>query len=97
MSLFCSLFHLFEERSSVLTVKELHLQHLRLKNTSLEPLEINRFAHLKRLCLRQNELSSPLPEGAFDNLGELEELDMYDNRLGPVIEDAELKGLNSLT
>jgi protein phosphatase 1 regulatory subunit 7 len=77
--------------------QELHLQHLRLKNASLGPLEINRFTHLKRLCLRQNELSSPLPEGVFDNLGELDELDMYDNRLGPIIEDVELKGLDSLT
>lgn len=81
----------------MLITQELHLQHLRLKNTSLEPLEINRFKQLKRLCLRQNELSSPLPPAAFGQLGELEELDMYDNRLGPTVEDEELKGLDSLT
>jgi len=77
--------------------KDLHLQHLRLKNTSLPPLEFSRFTKLQRLCLRQNELSSPLPEGIFEGLGELEELDLYDNRLGPVVEDEELKGLGNLT
>jgi protein phosphatase 1 regulatory subunit 7 len=72
------------------------LQHLRLKNESLPPLDLGRFTKLQRLCLRQNELSSPLPD-VFGTLGRLEELDMYDNRLGPVVEDEELKGLDSLT
>ena len=40
---------------------------------------------------------SPLPEGIFGGLGELEELDLYDNRLGPTVGDDEVKGLNKLT
>jgi len=47
--------------------------------------------------LRQNELSSPLPDGIFEGLENLEELDLYDNRLGPVVEDEELRGLGNLT
>lgn len=47
--------------------------------------------------MRQNELSSPLPDGIFEGLGELEELDLYDNRLGPVVDDEELRGLSNLT
>lgn len=78
--------------------QDLQLQHLRLKNASLEPLRLGRFGKsLKRLCLRQNELSSPLPQGVFGDLEALEELDMYDNRLGPEVTDEEVKGLNSLT
>jgi protein phosphatase 1 regulatory subunit 7 len=42
-------------------------------------------------------LSSPLPDGIFEGLGNLEELDLYDNRLGPVVEDEELRGLGNLT
>nr|XP_031864267.1 uncharacterized protein CI109_000180 [Kwoniella shandongensis]KAA5531339.1 hypothetical protein CI109_000180 [Kwoniella shandongensis] len=78
--------------------EELHLQHLRLKSTSLPPLNFPRFgSHLKRLCLRQNELTSPLPQGVFDGLNELDELDMYDNRLGARVTDEELKGCPNLT
>lgn len=85
------------KRESGLTGQELHLQHLRLSNTSLPPLELSRFKKLQRLCLRQNELSSPLPEGLFDGMAELEELDLYDNRLGPVVEDEELRGVSNVT
>ncbi|WWC88628.1 uncharacterized protein L201_003541 [Kwoniella dendrophila CBS 6074] len=78
--------------------EDLQLQHLRLKSTSLLPLNISRFSkHLKRLCLRQNEISSPLPEGVFNGLSELEELDLYDNRLGSRVTDEELKGCVNLT
>lgn len=67
--------------------------HLRLKTPLLVPLNFPRFGnHLKRLCLRQNELTSPLPSEAFTNLAELEELDFYDNRLGPHVRDEELAG-----
>ncbi|BEI86868.1 hypothetical protein CcaverHIS002_0702140 [Cutaneotrichosporon cavernicola] len=76
--------------------EELHLQHLRLENSSLLPLHLPRFTHLNRLCLRQNELSSPLPADCF-TLNELEDLDLYDNRLGPRVEDAELKGASKVT
>lgn len=76
--------------------EELHLQHLRLKNESLPPLDLPRFTELTRLCLRQNELSSPLPAECF-RLPALDELDLYDNRLGPVVEDEELKGVPSTT
>ncbi|WWC70835.1 uncharacterized protein I206_104787 [Kwoniella pini CBS 10737] len=78
--------------------EDLQLQHLRLKSSSLAPLNIPRFSkHLKRLCLRQNELTSPLPEGVFEGLSGLEELDLYDNRLGSRIGDEEVKGCENLT
>ncbi|KAK8858646.1 hypothetical protein IAR55_002875 [Kwoniella newhampshirensis] len=78
--------------------EELHLQHLRLKTTSLQPLDLGRFSkYLKRLCLRQNELTSPLPSEGFAGLEELEDLDMYDNRLGTRVTDEELKGCPNLT
>jgi protein phosphatase 1 regulatory subunit 7 len=75
---------------------ELHLQHLRLHNSSLPPLRLPRFTGLRRLCLRQNELSSPLPVEQLA-LPSCEELDLYDNRLGPRVEDEELKGFKDLT
>jgi len=75
---------------------ELHLQHLRLHNSSLPPLRLPRFTRLRRLCLRQNELSSPLPADCFE-LPECEELDLYDNRLGPRVGDDELKGVKNVT
>ncbi|WWC96181.1 hypothetical protein V866_003048 [Kwoniella sp. B9012] len=78
--------------------EDLQLQHLRLKSNSLPPLNIPRFSkYLKRLCLRQNEITSPLPSGVFEGLTELEELDLYDNRLGSRVEDEELKGCENLT
>jgi protein phosphatase 1 regulatory subunit 7 len=76
--------------------EELHLQHLRLENSSLPPLRLPRFTQLTRLCLRQNELSSPLPAECLE-LGALEDLDLYDNRLGPRVEDEELKGVGKVT
>ena len=78
--------------------QDLQLQHLRLKSTSLPPLHLDKFGnHLKRLCLRQNEISSPLPPGSLNGLGELEELDLYDNRLGPRMTDEELRGCPNVT
>ncbi|WVQ83209.1 hypothetical protein IAT38_005348 [Cryptococcus sp. DSM 104549] len=78
--------------------EDLQLQHLRLKTPFLTPLNFPRFGkHLKRLCLRQNELTSPLPVEAFAGLEELEEIDMYDNRLGPRVSDEELKGMSNVT
>ncbi|WOO76757.1 Protein phosphatase 1 regulatory subunit 7 [Vanrija pseudolonga] len=78
--------------------EELHLQHLRLHNTSLPPLRLPRFGRtLRRLCLRQNELSSPLPAEVFDGLDALDELDLYDNRLGGRVTDEELKGVKNVT
>lgn len=74
--------------------EELHLQHLRLHNSSIPPLRLERFTQLKRLCLRQNDLESPLPEL---KLGELEDLDLYDNRLGSRVGDDEVKGMPNLT
>jgi protein phosphatase 1 regulatory subunit 7 len=60
----------------------LELTHLQLVNSSLPPLHLPRFgSHLKRLCLRQNRLTSLDPE-VFEALTELEELDFYDNRIG---------------
>lgn len=76
--------------------EELHLQHLRLENSSLPPLRLPRFTQLQRLCLRQNELSSPLSAECLE-LGALEDLDLYDNRLGPRVEDEELKGVAKVT
>lgn len=75
---------------------ELHLQHLRLENSSLPPLRLPRFKALRRLCLRQNELNSPLPTECLA-LAELEDLDLYDNRLGPVVEDEEIAGMGKIT
>ncbi|EIW73489.1 hypothetical protein TREMEDRAFT_24836 [Tremella mesenterica DSM 1558] len=77
--------------------EDLQLQHLRLKTPTLLSLNLGRFKQLKRLCLRQNELISPLPPQALDGLEELEEIDLYDNRLGPVVEDEELKGCKNVT
>lgn len=77
--------------------EDLQLQHLRLKTAALPGLSLRRFPHLQRLCLRQNDLSSPIPPEAFEGLAELEELDMYDNRLGPRVEDEELRGCPNVT
>lgn len=77
--------------------EELHLQHLRLHDSSLPPLRLPRFKQLQRLCLRQNELSTPLPGEVFEGLDALTELDLYDNRLGPRVSDDELKGVKNVT
>lgn len=56
--------------------------HARL--SSLAPLRLQRFAgHLKRLCLRQNAVSFLDPD-VFRQLQELEELDLYDNKIKTV-------------
>ena len=53
--------------------------HSRLK--SLENLRLTRFGkHLKKLCLRQNQISD-LDPAIFDELRELVELDLYDNKV----------------
>ena len=78
--------------------KDLQLQHLRLKSVSLPTLRLERFSkYLKRLCLRQNELVSPLPCEALRGLTELDQLDLYDNRLGPRVTEDELSGCPNLT
>lgn len=78
--------------------KDLQLQHLRLKTAQLIPLKFKRFnPHLKRLCLRQNDITSPIPGEVFEGLEALEEIDLYDNRLGPDVEDEELKGCSNIT
>jgi len=46
--------------------------------------------------LRQNEITSPIPGDVFEGLDEMEELDLYDNRLGPVFGDEEVKGCTKL-
>ncbi|PFH53051.1 hypothetical protein AMATHDRAFT_55392 [Amanita thiersii Skay4041] len=58
---------------------DLELVHLRIG--SLSHLRLPRFAqHLRRLCLRQN-LISHLDAGIFHTLVNLEELDLYDNKV----------------
>jgi protein phosphatase 1 regulatory subunit 7 len=64
-------------RSALL--QELDLVHSRLKD--LDNLHLERFAnHLKKLCLRTNYISK-LDPTIFHQLTELEELDLYDNRI----------------
>ncbi|KAF8149846.1 hypothetical protein B0H34DRAFT_731405 [Crassisporium funariophilum] len=59
--------------------QELELLHARIG--SLEGLRLARFAaHLRRLCLRQNFISHLEPE-TFHQLTNLEELDLYDNKV----------------
>ena len=60
----------------------------------LSKLSLARFVHLKRLCLRQNYIAA-LDHADFDTLVELEDLDLYDNRLKNV-GDA-LNSLHKLT
>lgn len=43
-------------------------------------MRVSRFRQLKRLGLRQNQLTC-LPDEVFGALAELEDLDVYDNRL----------------
>ncbi|KAF8625562.1 hypothetical protein AX15_005326 [Amanita polypyramis BW_CC] len=58
---------------------DLELMHLRIG--SLASLRLPRFArHLKRLCLRQNVITHLDPE-IFHALSNLEELDLYDNKI----------------
>lgn len=49
--------------------------------TSCTPLNLPRFSeHLKKVCLRQNFISNLEPSD-FNPLKELEELDVYDNKI----------------
>jgi protein phosphatase 1 regulatory subunit 7 len=78
--------------------QDLHLQHLKITSEMLPQLRFPRFGnHLNRLCLRQNNLTSPLPSEAFEQLEALKELDFYDNRLGSRIRDDEIAGCPNLT
>jgi Leucine-rich repeat (LRR) protein len=73
--------------------KELDLVHLRL--SSLERLRLSRFgAHLQKLCLRQNLISTLDPE-IFSLLTKLVELDLYDNKIKRIGD--ELNTLTALT
>ena len=78
-------------------IEEIQLQHSRLKTPALASFNFAQYTSLKSLCLRQNEVTSPIPPEAFDGLGGLGELDLYDNRLGPTVEDEELKGGENVT
>ncbi|KAJ8589004.1 L domain-like protein [Rhizopogon salebrosus TDB-379] len=72
---------------------ELELVHSRL--SSLTNLRLHRFAkHLKKLCLRQNAISYLDPD-IFRQLTQLEELDLYDNKLKTVGDT--LDDMSSLT
>ncbi|KAK7033064.1 LRRcap domain-containing protein [Favolaschia claudopus] len=69
--------------------EDLDLVHLKIG--SLAPLRLPRFAaHLKKLCLRQNFISRLEPE-IFQPLQNLQELDLYDNKVKHVGD-----GLNGL-
>ncbi|OAL39919.1 hypothetical protein AYO20_00832 [Fonsecaea nubica] len=72
--------------------EDLDLVHCRI--SSLPALKLERFTKLKRLCLRQNAITSILlPEA----LGEvLEELDLYDNLISHLKGLEDLKCLKSL-
>ena len=48
--------------------------------TSCTPLNLPRFSRLKRICLRQNFIAM-LDPNDFNPLQELEELDVYDNKI----------------
>ncbi|ORX37337.1 hypothetical protein BD324DRAFT_579925 [Kockovaella imperatae] len=78
-------------------IEDLQLQHLRLKTPTLCDFDLSQYKSLKTICLRQNEISSPIPPEAFQGLENLVELDLYDNRLGPSVEDEELAGCSNVT
>lgn len=69
--------------------QEIELIHSKL--SSISKLNLPRFTRLKKLCLRQNFISALDPE-ALSPLTELEELDLYDNRIKHVS-----NGLDTLT
>ncbi|OAX83360.1 hypothetical protein ACJ72_02271 [Emergomyces africanus] len=68
-------------------VEDIDLVHCRI--SSLPALHLERFTHLQKLCLRQNEI----PQISFpENLGQtLIDLDLYDNLI------SHIKGLDHLT
>lgn len=97
----CHTTHRFH-RNHLLTLlkrfQDLHLQHLKIISEQLTQLHFPRFGkHLNRLCLRQNNLTSPLPSEAFEGLEALKELDFYDNRLGSRVHDDEIAGCPNIT
>ena len=54
---------------------------INVRLVGVQQLHLARFGgHLKKLCLRQNLINSLDPE-SFRALSQLEELDLYDNRL----------------
>lgn len=72
--------------------EDVDLVHCRI--SSISALKLERFSQLKRLCLRQNAITSiSLPENFGDSL---EELDLYDNLISHVKGLDELKNLTSL-
>lgn len=74
--------------------QDLELVHLKLDK--IANLNLPRFArHLKRLCLRQNNISVLDPE-IFEQLTSLEELDLYDNKVKHVKVLESLKNLSVL-
>jgi Leucine-rich repeat (LRR) protein len=74
--------------------EEIDLVHCRIQ--SIQPLKLDRFNALRRLCLRQNQISDT--EDAFpSNLAPtLTELDLYDNLIAHIRGFEELKELTSL-
>ena len=80
MRLRCTLSLTFDWTNfSSLCYKELDLVHSRL--FSLDRLRLSRFAaHLQRLCLRQNFISTLDPD-VFSLLTNLVDLDLYDNKI----------------
>ncbi|KAH9838427.1 L domain-like protein [Rhodofomes roseus] len=73
--------------------EEIELIHSRLN--SISRLGLQRFGrHLRKLCLRQNYISQLDPE-VIQTLVELEELDMYDNKIKSV--DDSLSALKKLS
>lgn len=62
-------------------MQDIDLNHSRLNSASVEKLGLPRFhEHLKRLCLRQN-LISHIDPAVFGPLTQLEDLDLYDNKI----------------
>ncbi|KAI3660947.1 hypothetical protein MP638_004723 [Amoeboaphelidium occidentale] len=61
--------------------EEIDLTHYRLKRL---PTQLYKYTKVKRLCLRQNLLESLVDGIPYIILKELEELDLYDNRLDSI-------------
>ena len=75
--------------------QDIELINSRLNSNSLQHLGLPRFGgHLKRLCLRQNLISHIEPE-MFDALTQLEEIDLYDNKIKHV--GTALNNMSNLT
>ena len=70
--------------ASFFSVQSLHdwqeIELIHSKLSSISNLGLPRFKQLKKLCLRQNYIAQLDPE-ALGPLSELEELDLYDNRI----------------